>query len=233
MKSYKKFGGFFLAAVLAAISISILRTGSDGQAVLPAVLSKVSRAHLIEFFSEANRSPVRGIGLFVLAHVVANAVGVPGTLLVVVGGAVYGMWWGTLWSVIGATLGAIAAFLLARYFLYDWFKQRFGTRPFFQRLNSTLCKGGLSCILVIRFSPISPFNAVNFALGLTPVPLRNYAIGTFIGIVPGTLAYTWLGVTGAEALSTGRLLPLFCCLTLLMLLSLLPLLLQRYRVPTD
>ncbi|MEL6815227.1 MAG: TVP38/TMEM64 family protein [Cyanobacteria bacterium J06598_3] len=229
MKSYKKFGGFFLVAVFAAIVMGLLGTQPNWQSVW----SQVSRESLVEFFSEANRSPVRGIGLFVLAHVIANAIGIPGTLLVVVGGAVYGMWWGTLWSVIGATLGAIAAFLLARYFLHGWFKRRFGKRPFFQRLNRTLCQGGLSCILVIRFSPISPFNAVNFALGLTPVALRNYALGTFIGIIPGTLAYTWLGVTGAEALSTGRLLPLVCCLTVLMLLSLLPLLMQRYRVPTD
>lgn len=189
----------------------------------------INREALIEFFSEMHSSPVRGVGLFVLAHIIANAIGVPGTLLVVVGGAVYGLWWGTVWSVIGATLGAIAAFLLARHLLYDWFKQRFHKRPFVQKLNAAICQNSLSCMLIVRFSPVSPFNVVNFALGLTPVSVKYYAAGTLIGIIPGTLAYTWLGVTGAEALSTGRLLPLILCLCVLMLLSTLPLVIQRYQ----
>ena len=175
-------------------------------------------------------SPSRlSIGLFVLAHVVANAVGIPGTLLVVVGGAVYGLWWGTLWSVIGATLGAIAAFWLSRYLLHDWFKRRFHHRPLFKKLNHTLCRNALGCVLTIRFSPASPFNVVNFVFGLLPVPLGPYALGTFIGIIPGTLAYTWLGVTGKEAFSGGSLLPLFCCLLGLMLLSALPIFIRRHQ----
>ena len=188
---------------------------------------------LVQFFSASEydgMSPSHlSIGLFVLAHVVANAVGIPGTLLVVVGGAVYGLWWGTLWSVIGATLGAIAAFWLSRYLLHDWFKRRFHHRPLFKKLNHTLCRNALGCVLTIRFSPASPFNVVNFVFGLLPVPLGPYALGTFIGIIPGTLAYTWLGVTGKEAFSGGSLLPLFCCLLGLMLLSALPIFIRRHQ----
>ncbi|MEM6450969.1 MAG: TVP38/TMEM64 family protein [Cyanobacteria bacterium P01_D01_bin.105] len=189
------------------------------------------RQALIEFFSMAKENPVRSVSVFVLAHVVANAVGVPGTVLVIVGGAVYGLWWGMVWSVIGATLGAIAAFWLARYLLHDWFQKRFAHRPMFQRMNKTLCKNGLSCVLLVRFSPVSPFNVVNFAFGLTPVHVRFYALGTLIGIIPGTLVYTWLGVSGAEALSGGSLIPLFCCLAMLMLLSAVPFWLQRRSAP--
>ena len=185
------------------------------------------REALIEFFLMAKDSPVRSVLFFVCAHIVANAIGVPGTVLVIVGGAVYGLWWGTVWSVLGATLGAIAAFWLARYLLHDWFQKRFAHRPMFKKLNDTLCANGLSCVLLIRFSPISPFNVVNFAFGLTPVQVRFYALGTLIGIIPGTLVYTWLGVTGIEALSGGSLVPLMCCLTVLMLLSALPFWLQK------
>lgn len=190
-----------------------------------------NRETLVQFFSDARSSPVRSVGMFVAAHVVANAIGIPGTLLVVVGGAVYGLWWGTVWSVIGATWGAIAAFWLSRYLLHDWFKRRFAHRPVLQKLNRALQANSLRCVLIIRFSPISPFNVVNFALGLTPVLAKHYAIGTLVGIVPGTLAYTWLGVTGAEALNSGSFWPLICCLTLLMLLSALPLVMQRYQSP--
>ena len=189
------------------------------------------REALIEFFLMAKENPVRSVLFFLLAQIISNAVGIPGTVLVVAGGAVYGLWWGTVWSVIGATLGAIAAFCLARYLLHDWFQSRFAHRPMFKKLNDTLCANSLNCVLLIRFSPISPFNVVNFAFGLTPVQVKFYALGTLIGIIPGTLVYTWLGVTGIEALSGGSLIPLVCCLTLLMLLSALPFWLKKRPVP--
>ena len=215
----RKFWGLLIATACFIVGVSFV--GWDAFSIL------FDREALIEFFLMAKDSPVRSVLFFVCAHIVANAVGVPGTVLVIVGGAVYGLWWGTVWSVLGATLGAIAAFWLARYLLHDWFQKRFAHRPMFKKLNDTLCANGLSCVLLIRFSPISPFNVVNFAFGLTPVQVRFYALGTLIGIIPGTLVYTWLGVTGIEALSGGSLVPLMCCLTVLMLLSALPFWLQK------
>ncbi|MGP1373611.1 MAG: TVP38/TMEM64 family protein [Almyronema sp.] len=166
---------------------------------------------------------------FMTAHVLATAIGVPGTLLVIVGGAVFGLFWGTVWSVVGATLGAIAAFGLARYLLHDWFKQRFGQWPLLIRLNQVVKQRAFHCVLAVRFAPISPFNVINFLFGLTVVPLKPYALGTFLGIIPGTLAYTWLGVTGRQALDQQNFLPLAIALSLLGLLSLLPAL-MRWKV---
>ncbi|MEM9907583.1 MAG: TVP38/TMEM64 family protein [Cyanobacteria bacterium P01_D01_bin.44] len=165
---------------------------------------------------------------FIGAHVVANAFGVPATLLVIVGGAVFGVFWGTIWSVIGATLGAIAAFWLARYLLHDWFKRRFDRSRRLREFNQMMHHQGLSCVMAIRFAPISPFNLVNFLLGLTSVPLRHYALGTLVGIIPGTLIYTWLGVTGRDALHGESLLPLILCLSFLALLSVMPIVAKRY-----
>ncbi|MEM8502445.1 MAG: TVP38/TMEM64 family protein [Cyanobacteria bacterium P01_D01_bin.1] len=216
MKFTNKVWGLF---IVAAVLTVVLSTG-DAYALL--VL--FDRMALTDFFKAAGHS---SIYIFLAAHVVANAVGVPGTLLVVVGGAVYGLWWGTLWSVVGASLGAIAAFCLARYLLSDWFKQKFYHRPIFKKLDTTLCKNPIFCVLTIRFSPVSPFNVVNFAFGLTSVPIRAYALGTFVGIIPGTLAYTWLGVTGAAALDGESAAPLIICLLMLMMLSALPLLAKR------
>ena len=197
----------------------------------PSVALLFDRETLVQFFSRTGEQSAGdtaiGVCIFLIAHVIANAIGVPGTVLVVVGGAAYGLWWGTLCSAIGATMGAVVAFWLARYLLHDWFQKRFAHSALLKKLNQTLCNEGLSCILLIRFSPVSPFNVVNFALGLTPVSVRSYALGTLIGIIPGTLAYTWLGVTGAEAIASGNWLPLVCCLLLLMLLSALPIALRR------
>ncbi|NJN03215.1 MAG: TVP38/TMEM64 family protein [Leptolyngbyaceae cyanobacterium RM1_1_2] len=159
---------------------------------------------------------------FVSAHIIATALGIPGTILVLVGGAIFGLVWGTLWSVIGATLGAIAAFALARYLLHNWFKQRFDQHPLFVRLNRIVGQRSLRCVLTLRLAPISPFNLVNFLFGLSAVPLRPYALGTFFGIIPGTLAYTWIGITGRQAIAGEKLWPLTLALSLLVLLSLLP-----------
>lgn len=228
MKTSKKLTLLFLGA----IALTLLLSPPVRQTIAP----WLDQDMLISFFMPPESVtghptlPIRSVGLFLAAHIIANAVGIPGTVFVVVGGAVYGLWWGTLWSVIGATLGAIAAFWLARYLFHDWFEAKFKHNQFVQKMSRTLCRKGLSCILTIRFSPVSPFNVVNFALGLTPVSVKDYAVGTFIGIVPGTLIYTWLGVTGAEALSGGRVVPLLCCLIVLTLLSAIPLILGRRQL---
>ncbi len=173
------------------------------------------------------------VPVFLGAHTLAAALGVPGTVLVVLGGALFGLLWGTLWSIIGATAGAVVAFWLARYLLHEWFERRFCRHPRFQgvfkRLDHTMENQALTCVLAVRFAPISPFNVVNFLFGLTNISVTPYAIGTLIGIIPGTMAYTWLGVTGVDALQGGQWWPVAICLSLLMGLSLMPFFAQKYR----
>jgi uncharacterized membrane protein YdjX (TVP38/TMEM64 family) len=169
---------------------------------------------------------------FVIAHLLSTIVGIPGTILTIAGGAVFGVIWGTLWSVVGATLGAIAAFWLARTLLHDWAERHFGHHPTMARFKRSMQQHPLNFVLAVRFAPISPFNIVNFLFGLTPIDARIYAIGTFLGIIPGTLAYTWLGAAGIQALHGGDRLPLLLALGVLTLLSVLPMLgktLQRRR----
>jgi uncharacterized membrane protein YdjX (TVP38/TMEM64 family) len=169
------------------------------------------------------------ISLFVLAHIAATVIGLPGTVLVLAGGAVFGLVWGTVWSVIGATLGAIAAFYVARCLMRNWIERRFGHHRLLKKLNGMVSQNTLGCVLTIRFTPISPFNVVNFLFGLTPIDLKSYAIGTLIGIIPGTLAYTWLGVSGAKALRGEGITQLFLALGILAILSGLPLALRRKK----
>ena len=169
-------------------------------------------------------------GIFIGVYAIATLLGIPGTLLTIAGGAVFGLLWGTLCSLIGATLGAIGAFCTARYCLRNWSQQRFGQHKSLTRFNQAVTRKPLLFVLAIRFAPISPFNVVNFLFGLTPIDLKPYALGTFFGIIPGTLAYTWLGVTGEQALHGGNHLPFFLALSFLTALSLLPILSQRKRV---
>ncbi|MEC4806262.1 MAG: TVP38/TMEM64 family protein [Jaaginema sp. PMC 1079.18] len=159
---------------------------------------------------------------FIGAYIVLTAIALPGTVLTIVGGTVFGLFWGTVWSVIGATLGAIAAFLLARYLLYDWYGCKFKHSDTLRRFHQAVKRMPFKFVLTVRFAPISPFNVVNFLFGLTPIDLKIYSLGTFLGIIPGTLLYTWLGVTGREALSGGDRVSFFLALGFLALFSVLP-----------
>jgi len=172
---------------------------------------------------QLQRSGSWGVFLFIVVYILLTIIGIPGTVLTVAGGAVFGLVWGTFWSVIGATLGAIGAFWTARYLLRDWAVGRFSHHPALIKFNQAVTHKPLNFVLAVRFAPISPFNVVNFLFGLTPICWIRYAIGTFVGIIPGTLAYTWLGVTGTQALQGGDHLPLVIALLFLTLLSVLPL----------
>lgn len=174
-------------------------------------------------------SMLEGVGIFVfiLGHVVMTVLGLPGTILAIAGGAAFGLVWGTVWSVVGATLGAIAAFWLARHLLRGWVMGRFGHHPALKHLNQMVHQHGITCVLTLRFAPISPFSVLNFLLGLTALPLRPYVIGTFIGIIPGTLAYTWLGVAGYDAFTGKGFGALAIALSALAVLSALPIAVQR------
>jgi uncharacterized membrane protein YdjX (TVP38/TMEM64 family) len=170
------------------------------------------------------------VPVFIAAHILATMVGIPGTLLVIVGGAKFGVWWGSLWSLIGATLGAIAAFWVARYLLQGWFRDRFAKHKMYQNIDKVMDTHSFNCVLAVRFAPLSPFNLVNFLFGLTSVPVNAYALGTLIGIAPGTVAYTWLGLAGLEAIQGEGLWQLTLALGFLAVLSLVPIYLRDRTV---
>ena len=138
--------------------------------------------------------------------------------MTVAGGTVFGLVWGTLLSVVGATLGAMAAFFIARY----WAERHFRRYKTLHRFDLAVRNHPWSFVFIVRFAPISPFNLVNFLFGLTSVRWVPYSVATFVGIIPGTLAYTWLGVTGGEAIAGGDRGPFLLALGAIALLSALP-----------
>jgi uncharacterized membrane protein YdjX (TVP38/TMEM64 family) len=169
-----------------------------------------------------------GIGLFMLAHAVVTAIGVPGTPLALAGGAVYGLVWGTIWSTLGATLGAIAAFWLARTYLRQWMMRRMGNHPLVRRMNGVTDHNPWATILVLRLNPLVPFNLINTVMGVCRMPLWPYSVGTVVGIIPGTAAFTWLGVSGMQAIAQQQIMPLVISFGGLLLLLSLPTLHQRW-----
>jgi uncharacterized membrane protein YdjX (TVP38/TMEM64 family)/rhodanese-related sulfurtransferase len=145
---------------------------------------------------------IRGLGLWgPVVHVVLFALGtvlfVPGALFGLAGGLLFGPIWGTILNLAGATLGATAAFLVARYVAADWVRQKAGAR--LERLIKGVEEEGWRFVAFMRLVPLIPFNLLNYALGLTRIPLVAYALASLLCMVPGTLAYTWLGYAGREA----------------------------------
>ncbi len=129
---------------------------------------------------------------FIALYILATLVGLPGSVLTLGAGAIFGLFWGTLYVFIGATLGAIAALLLSRYLLRGWIRKSIAQHPSLAVFDQTLRTAGLKLVILTRLSPLFPFNLLNYAFGLTGVSLRDYTLGS-IGMLPGTLLYVYLG----------------------------------------
>lgn len=162
---------------------------------------------------------------FIVFYWVGTVLCIPGTILTLTAGALFGPFLGTLWAVIGATLGATSAFLIARFIAGDWATQ-FAKGDRLRQLSQGIEQDGFWFALSIRLTPIFPFVAVNYLLGLTPIGLLSYVLATAVGIIPGTFIYAWLGRGGLEAVTGGPPWQLAGALAVLALLSALPIVLK-------
>lgn len=163
------------------------------------------------------------IAIFITLYAFLTVIGIPGTVLSIAGGLAFGLVWGTIWSVVGATIGASAAFWTARYLFRDLAENKFGNYQILGYLQQRVQQTPFQFVLTLRLVPITPFNLINFLFGLTVIHWFPYMLGTLVGILPGTFAYTWLGVSGMEALQGRDRVSFFLALGLLALLSAIPL----------
>ena len=160
--------------------------------------------------------------LFMALYAVATVLFLPGAVITLAGGALFGPLWGTLWNLTGATVGAALAFLIARYLGADWAARRTGPR--LQRLTDGVASEGWRFVAFVRLVPLFPFNLLNYALGLTRISFLTYLLATWAFMLPGAFAYTWLGHAGREALAGGDGLVrnITIALSLLAVVTLLP-----------
>ncbi|MDZ7803153.1 VTT domain-containing protein [Thiohalophilus sp.] len=167
--------------------------------------------------------------LFILIYAAAAVLFLPGSVLTLAGGALFGPVWGTLFNLIGATLGATLAFLIARYLAADWVERKTGGR--LKQLKQGVEKEGWRFVAFVRLVPLFPFNLLNYALGLTRINLAHYIIASFICMFPGALAYTYLGYAGREAIAGGEGLiqKILLAIGLLVLVAFLPRWIGRLR----
>ena len=170
--------------------------------------------------------------LFIALYTAATVLFLPGAVITLAGGALFGPVWGTLWNLSGATLGAALAFLIARYLGADWVSRRAGPR--LTRLNDGVAAEGWRFVAFVRLVPLFPFNLLNYALGLTRIAFVSYVMASAVFMLPGALAYTWLGHAGRQALGGGEgtIRNLLIALALFAAVAFLPRWLRKLRVQT-
>ncbi|MFC1834994.1 TVP38/TMEM64 family protein [Thermodesulfobacteriota bacterium] len=133
-------------------------------------------------------------------YVVATVFLLPGSVITLSAGAIFGLTKGfaTVW--VGANLGACAAFLVGRNLARGWVERKVAGNPKFAAVEKAVTREGFKIILMLRLSPVFPFSLLNYALGLTSVSFSRYALATLIGIIPGGLMYVYIGsVAGSLA----------------------------------
>jgi len=153
------------------------------------------------------QSLIQGAGvaaplIFMLLYIISTVFFLPGSVLTLLGGALFGPVFGTFYSLTAATLGAMLAFLISRYLASDWVNKKAAGRT--QQLINGVENEGWRFVAFTRLVPLFPFNLLNYALGLTKISFSQYSIATYIFMLPGALAYTYLGYIGKEAATGGQ-----------------------------
>lgn len=209
-------GAFYFFDLMAYFSLDVL---------------KANRDTLLTFTEEHYWSTV---GLFIITYITQTAFSLPGaTFMTLTGGFLFGSLWAALYVNIGATTGATLAFLAARYLFRSWVEQRFGNR--LAAFQEGFRQNAFSYLLTLRLIPLFPFFLVNLFSGLTRVNAGTYIAATALGIIPGSLAYTFAGrqlstINSLAELASPRLLLAF---TALGLLFLMPVMYRRFVRPSQ
>jgi len=140
---------------------------------------------------------------FVATYNLATVLFVPGSLLTLGGGAIFGLWWGSVYVFAASTLGAVFAFAIGRYLCRDRVVKYMESHPKFKALDRAVSQQGLKIVFLTRLCPLFPFNLLNYALGITQVSLKDYVLGSF-GMIPGTIMYVYSGSLVGEVAAIGR-----------------------------
>ncbi|MDZ7780629.1 MAG: TVP38/TMEM64 family protein [Gemmatimonadota bacterium] len=130
---------------------------------------------------------------YIALYMGAAVAWIPGSILTLAAGAIFGLGWGTLYTIVGATLGASLAFLVGRYIARAAIERRLGDSPKLRAVDDAVAKEGAKIVFLIRLSPVFPYNALNYALGLTQVRFRDYVPASALGMIPGTFMYVYAG----------------------------------------
>ena len=144
---------------------------------------------------------------FVALYVVATVLFVPGSLLTLGAGAVFGLTTGVITVWIAATLAATAAFLVGRHLARDAVDRRLAGDPRFRAIDEAVAHEGWKIVALLRLSPVFPFSVLNYAFGISRVSMRDYVVASCIAMLPGTIMYVYLGSIAGSLAAIGQARP--------------------------
>jgi len=181
--------------------------------------------------SVIHRAGLLGPLVFIFVYALATVLFVPGSVLTLAGGILFGPVAGTFYNLTGATLGATLAFLVARYLASEWVEHKVGGR--LKQVKRGVESEGWRFVAFTRLVPLFPFILLNYALGLTRLRTFHYIVATYIFMLPGAFAFTYLGYAGREVAQGGENLihKILFALGLFAAILFLPRFIKRFRRP--
>ncbi|MEW6325802.1 MAG: TVP38/TMEM64 family protein [Nitrospirota bacterium] len=216
-------GKLLVALLLAAGVITFFFFDLDRYLSLETL--KAERNRLLAFTEQHYAATV---SMFVILYCLQTTLSLPGAaIFTLAGGFLFGPFAGTLYANIGATSGAVLAFLVARYLLHDWVEAKFGQR--LQAFQKGFAKNSFGYLLSLRLIPVFPFFIINLLSGLTRISLGAFVAATALGIIPASFVYAYAGRQLATINSLGEIAspPVLLAFTLLGALALIPAFYQR------
>jgi uncharacterized membrane protein YdjX (TVP38/TMEM64 family) len=141
--------------------------------------------------------------IFIAIYILACVLFLPGSILTLGGGVLFGVIKSSIIVSISATLGATCAFLVGRYLARDWVAKKIQPNEKFQAIDEAVAREGWKIVGLTRLSPVFPFNLLNYAYGLTRVSVRAYFFASWIGMMPGTIMYVYIGSLAGEVAKLG------------------------------
>ncbi|NEP91194.1 MAG: TVP38/TMEM64 family protein [Okeania sp. SIO2C2] len=178
-RKIKKFCKFFLLFI---VVISLIITAKYFN--LPELLKNI----LIWIESLGVWSPIT----FIIIYNLATLILIPGLVLTMGGGVIFGVIWGAIYVFFASTLGATIAFIIGRYVSRDWVCQQLSQHPKFKAIDIAVVKEGFKIVFLTRLCPLFPFNLLNYAFGVMQVSLKDYFLGS-LGMIPATVMYVYFG----------------------------------------
>jgi uncharacterized membrane protein YdjX (TVP38/TMEM64 family) len=184
------------------------RTAAKVGAALVVVAALLFAGRYLSGYLENFTAWIEGLGawapvVFMAGYAVATVAFIPGSVLTLASGALFGLVWGTVYAWTGATVGAGGAFLVARYAARGWVEKKLEGKPAFAHLDESIEKDGGKIVALLRLAPVFPFVLLNYALGLTKVRFWHYMVAS-LAMIPGTLLYVYYGHVGRAALEGGQ-----------------------------
>jgi uncharacterized membrane protein YdjX (TVP38/TMEM64 family) len=180
--------------------------------IIDSLTNKYVQTTILQFLNWVEDNPILGVLAFMLVYLIATVFFIPGSILTLGAGFVFSASTNSLWTgvllgtiavFIGASFGAILSFLLGRYLFRDGFITKLTKKyTVFKAIDNALEEKGLRIMILLRLSPIIPFNVLNYVSGVTGIKFLDYCIAC-IGMLPGTILYVFLGSSAGSLSEIG------------------------------